>query len=282
MSSKDGGRLPSLSARMRARRLQLGLTGIEVALRASISPSYVSLIEKGAKIPDEEVAVALARALADDEDLYRAWARTARLGLDKLELVNRLEVMSRSAAYVSLVESGQADLTPRLREVAWRLDPFPPAAPKASPSAPAVAAVVESGVVRVPVLAEGEDPDPHGGGAKPPASADDLLVDGRLVAGSDPRLLFAYEIGPGAMTHLRGLAGAGDRIVLERGGALGPDRICAVRTPRGIVLARVLLKGTSLLLLPGEGQSDFETLNVPDARKPQELVAGTHVLLLRR
>jgi hypothetical protein len=53
----------------------------------------MSQIEKGAKIPDEEAAVALARALADDEDLYRP-GPGPRLGLDKLELVNRLEVAS--------------------------------------------------------------------------------------------------------------------------------------------------------------------------------------------
>src|SRR5262245_54961900 len=125
MSSKESGRLPALSARIRARRSQLGLTGAELASRAKISPSYVSLIEKGAKVPDEDVAVALARALGDDEDLYRAWARTARLGPEKLELLNRFEAMRRSPAYVRLVESGQADLSPRLREVAWRLQSRP-------------------------------------------------------------------------------------------------------------------------------------------------------------
>ena len=262
---------------MRARRAQLGLTGVEVALRAHISPSYVSLIEKGTKIPDEEVAAALARALDDDEDLYRAWARTARLGLDKLELVNRLEVMSRSAAYVSLVESGQADLSPRLREVAWRLNPHPANAPAGPPATPVE---VEPALVRVPLFGEGADPDRDA--APSPAPADALLVDARLVRGRDKHLLFAYEVGPGAMKHLRGIAAPGDHIVLERGFAFAPDRICAVRTPRGVALARVLFKGASLLLLPGEGQADFESLNVPDPKRPQDVVVGTHVLLMRR
>ena len=71
----DEKRLPDLRARMRRRRLQLGLTGTGLAQRAGISTSYVSLIETGAKVPEEDVAAGLARALDDDEALYRAWAR---------------------------------------------------------------------------------------------------------------------------------------------------------------------------------------------------------------
>src|SRR4029453_9656611 len=99
----------------------------------------VSLIESGAKVPDEDVAARLAQALSDDEDLYRGWARAARLGLDKLDLLNRLEAIAQTPEYLSLVESGQAlprdqseparrrqqdaaeQLRARLREVASKL-----------------------------------------------------------------------------------------------------------------------------------------------------------------
>jgi transcriptional regulator with XRE-family HTH domain len=89
------------------------LTGTEVAQRAGISTSYVSLIETGAKVPDEEVAASLARALEDDEALYRAWARAARIGVHDLALLNQLEAIARTPAYVDLVESGQE--LPKLR-----------------------------------------------------------------------------------------------------------------------------------------------------------------------
>jgi hypothetical protein len=52
--------------------------------------------------------------------------------------------------------------------------------------------------------------------------------------------------------------------------------------PRGIVLARVLVKDRSLLLLPGEGEADFEAIDVPDAKGVQDAIAGTHVLVIRR
>src|SRR5512143_2181772 len=235
-------RLPPLHTRMRKRRAQLGLTGTEVAQRAGISTSYVSLIENGAKVPDEEVAAGLARALEDDEALYRAWARAARIGVHDLALLNQLEAIARTPAYVELVESGrelprlrpregkgpeakpETDLARRLREVASKLTPSPPAE-----------AAHASGVVAVPVLAEGADP----ADLERVRSRDKLLLDRRLLGGHEPGQLFACEVPASAAGHLRGVAAPGDRVVFRRGGPVAPDRICAVRTGRGLVLSRV-------------------------------------------
>ena len=292
-------RLPDLPTRMRRRRSQLGLTGTELALRAGISTSYVSLIETGAKVPEEDVAANLARALDDDEALYRAWARAARLGVHDLALLNELEAISRTPAYRTLVESGEelprleapvgrrdssvpeGDLAMRLREVASHLGPEALAAQRPRrPSAPGV--VAESplpAVVSVAVLATGADP------AALEASrpvADRLLLDRRLLEGHDAQQLFAYEVTPAATKHLRGVAAPGDRIVFQRLGAVTPDRICAIRTGKGIVLARALVKEGALLLLPGEGEVDFESVGLPEPGKLSDVVVGTHVLLIRR
>lgn len=301
--SKDvGPRLPSLNTRMKTRRAQLGLTGAQLAQRAGISPSYVSLIEKGAKVPDEDVAANLARALDDDEELYRGWARAARLGLHKLDLLNHLEAISLTPAYRSLVESGQAlprldsarqrdeaaHLRARLREVASRLTSPPRTGQPAhfgEPEAlPHVGSDVstEPAIIRVPVLAEGADPNRLENPSSSRVIRDQLLVDRRLVSETETERLFAYEITPGAMKHLRGIAAPGDRVVLQTGDGIAPDRICAVRTGHGIVLARVLFKGRSLLLLPGDGESDFASVDVPDPKALPSVIAGTHVLLIRR
>jgi transcriptional regulator with XRE-family HTH domain len=272
---------------MRKRRTQLGLTGTEVARRAGISTSYVSLIENGAKVPDEEVAAGIARALEDDEALYRAWARAARIGVHDLALLNQLEAIARTPAYVELVESGQdlprlqqgedegpearnhTDLARRLREVASKLTPSPSAvAPYAEPA---------SGVAAVPVLAEGADPAE----LERSRSRDTLLLDRRLLGGHDPRQLFACEVTATATGHLRGVAAPGDRVVFRRGAPVTPDRICAVRTGRGLVLSRVLVQDRSLLLLPGEGETEFESVGLGDGRELADVVAGTHVLLIR-
>ena len=281
-------RLPPLHTRMRKRRAQLGLTGTDVAQRAGISTSYVSLIENGAKVPDEDVAAGLARALEDDEALYRAWARAARIGVHDLALLNQLEAIARTPAYVELVESGrelprlrpgedegpeaktETDLARRLREVASRLAP--------SPGADAASAGPPPGVVAVPVLAEGADPAE----IERARSRDRLLLDRRLLGGHEPRQLFACEVPASATGHLRGVAAPGDRVVFRRGGAVAPDRICAVRTDHGLVLSRVLVQERSLLLLPGEGETQFESVGLGEGRELPDVVAGTHVLLIRR
>jgi transcriptional regulator with XRE-family HTH domain len=292
-------RLPDLPTRMRRRRSQLGLTGTELALRAGISTSYVSLIETGAKVPEEDVAANLARALDDDEALYRAWARAARFGVHDLALLNELEAISRTPAYRTLVESGEelprleapeercdsslpeGDLAMRLREVASHLGPEALAArrPRRT-SAPGVVAESQlPAVVSVTVLATGADP------AALEASrpvADRLLLDRRLLEGHEAQQLFAYEVTPAATKHLRGVAAPGDRIVFQRLGAVTPDRICAIRTGKGIVLARTLVKEGALLLLPGEGEVEFESVGLPEPGKLSDVVVGTHVLLIRR
>jgi hypothetical protein len=138
----------------------------------------------------------------------------------------------------------------------------------------------EPDFLRIPVLAPGADPGKLA--PSPLAVQDRLVVDRRLLADHAPERLFAYDVTLPAMKHLRGLASPGDRIVFQRGGRVSADRICVVRTPDGIVLARVLFKGRSLLLLPGEGERDFESVEVEGLKALRGVIAGTHVLLLRR
>ena len=64
-----------LHERIRNRREDRGMAAYVLARKAGVSPSYISLIETGAKVPTEEVAETIARVLEDDPDLYRAWAR---------------------------------------------------------------------------------------------------------------------------------------------------------------------------------------------------------------
>ena len=280
-------RLPSLNARIRMKRTQLGLTGAELAQRADISPSYVSLIENGAKVPDEDVAARIARALRDDEDLYRAWARASRLGLHKLNLLNRMEAISRSPSYLGMVERGDTlpdDLAEPTRSSARHAtEPAPSPREVVELRDEPGPAFIEAGppeILRVPVLAEGADPGKIA--PSPLAIQDRLIVDRRLLIDHDSERLFAYDVTPAAMKHLRGVASPRDRIVFRRGGRVAPDRICAVRTPEGVVLARVLFKGRSLLLLPGEGERDFESVEVDGLKALPGIIAGTHVLLIRR
>lgn len=135
-------------------------------------------------------------------------------------------------------------------------------------------------VVRVPVLAEGADP----GKTVPSALAirDRLVIDRQLLEDYHPDQLFAYDVTRTSVAHLRGLAAPGDRIVFRRGGRVAPDRICAVRTRSGVVLARVRFDGPALLLLPGPADATAEPTALEDVKGVAGVVAGTHVLLIRR
>lgn len=135
-------------------------------------------------------------------------------------------------------------------------------------------------VLRVPVLAEGADPGRVV--PKPLAVRDRLMVDRRLVGDHPEDRLFAYDVADSHMKHLRGLASPGDRLVFQRGGRVSDDRICAVRTPEGVVLARVQFDERGLVLLPGEGEGEAVPLQVDAARGLRGVIAGTHVLLIRR
>lgn len=150
-----------------------------------------------------------------------------------------------------------------------RPDPAPPGASQGSAE-----------ILRVPVLAEGKDPGRTA--PAPLAVRDRLLVDRRLVGDHDAEQLFAYDVTTANARYLRGLAAPGDRIVFRRGGRVAPDRICAVRTPAGVVLSRVRVKGRTLLLVPGEGERDGEPLDAENVDALPGAVAGTHVLLIRR
>jgi transcriptional regulator with XRE-family HTH domain len=292
-------RLPAVHTRIRRRRSERGLTGTELAQRAGISASYVSVIENGARVPDEEVAALIARALDDDETLYRAWARASRLGPNDAALLRELEAISRTPAFASLVESGgelprrepsappeepdvPVDLATRLREVAYRLGPEALAArgARAATSAAPSRAATAAEVVGVPVLAEGADPA-AARGTDSPLADDHLYLDRRLLRGHEPRQLFAYELTARSTRHLRGVADPGDRVVLRQGGAVASGRICAVRTPRGIVLSRAIVSDRSLILLPGEGEVAFEAVELTRPGQVTGVVAGTQVLLIR-
>ena len=111
------------------------------------------------------------------------------------------------------------------------------------------------------MLADGARPSVLDRAAPGAGIVDRLLLDRRLL-GPAREGLFACDVTPRAMKHLRGVAQPGDRIVFERAARLAPDRICAVRHGAGLVLSRVLTNGRSLLLLPGEGESGFETIEM--------------------
>src|SRR5689334_21371487 len=64
-----------IGLRIREIRLSRGMSLQTLGERVGVAPSHVYHVEKGDKVPSESLAMQLARALGEDPDLFRAWAR---------------------------------------------------------------------------------------------------------------------------------------------------------------------------------------------------------------
>ena len=240
-----------LHRRIRTLRLRRGLTGMELARRAWVSPSYVSLIEHGEKIPSEEVAVRIARALGEREDVYRVWAATARMDEATRDAVWRLRGADAEAQRLPRGGAERAEGEPEESAPDGRR---PPGRPRLAERYEfQVAYKLEDDerapTLRVPLVAPGATPkdDP------PPRDETEALValDARLVDRSTAKGLVALRIdetnGRAVVSWLR----PRDLVVVDRRPpAFDPALIHAFALPEGLRLHRAALAEDALWLLP--------------------------------
>lgn len=286
--------------RIRRRRERLSLTGSELARRAGISPTYVSLIEKGAKVPNEDVAVRIALVLEDDPEIYRAWAVATRYGSIRQTITSSdwlrqvrsdpeswrklaqgeemLDSSPGARAPTSADEEAEFDvdlggleppaMTPRaLRSVKPRpsLDmvAFPSARLEESPQS-----------LEIPLYPEGADPD-RSSPAGPPLILDRRFLPEGVEAGS----LFAYRV-TGDSVRVATIPD-GSYVVVHRGaGRVTPEGLYAVRLHGRVVLARVLLSRRSLLVLPPEGKTKYDVIELESSAGAESYLVGRVVAVV--
>jgi transcriptional regulator with XRE-family HTH domain len=292
----------SLHIRIAKRRQALGMTGLDLAEKAKVSPSYVSLIENGVKIPSEDVAEALARALDDDPELYRAWAQSGRIGdlEGAWERLHRARRFASNPAMRRWLDSGEDLREPPLLLAAEERAESPERPVEDGrtfiASAMAAARVADwnaapcldddgaprrnAAFVEVPVLSECADP----GDETIPADVivDVLRLDPRVFGHREPLRPFAYRPRERAIARVRDLIHPGDWVVLDsRPRELSADHVHAVRFRERVILSRVLAKRDSLLLLPSEGRSDVEVLDLPPGELQKRLIVGSVAVTIR-
>ncbi len=266
--------LDPVARRLRARRAELGLSVYQLSERTrfadspgpALSPSYISLIENGHKVPNEGTAVALARALGEDEKIYRAWVRARKRG----------DLGAVLASVRTLLED--PDLRSRLPALEAPARPSPPIVSGPGAGVPRGA---PSPKILVPRIAEGEDP---GDGPRPAGEVLEMLRLDPLAMAAAERLTrpFAYRVSEAGVRRVPELLRSGDVVVVSRQALpLGPDDVCAVRAAGLVVLGRALWNGRLLLLLPAAGLSDFEVLDCADAGTLERLVLGRVAAVLR-
>ena len=286
-----------LGQRIRNRREARGLAAYALAQQVEISPSYLSLIENGTKIPSDDIATRLARALDDDPELYRAWVQASRhpdlrQHLDRLmqiqsfrsspELRGRLrrgeqvELGSRPASsrYASPIRSALERLRLMQRRPVERdlsaMDEL---------LVPYESEFAESAALEIPLLPDGTDPgeDPWiaAGGAET------IWLD-RALLPPEIEMPFAYRPGPAMVERVRRSIEPGDVVVLTAfEGSIDPSRIHAVRQDDRIVLSRVVPHGSILLLLPADEAGRPASIECRDEAELRARLAGVVVATLR-
>ncbi len=270
----------TIPRRIAERREELGLAAYELAKRAGISPSYLSLIEAGYKVPSERVAIDLARALGDDPELYRAWVETAG-DHDLDSRVERLERMRRVRSLdiqptAPAPPEGMREWQARRRSLASRGRGFLGRIGLVDDRAHAAPAE-RTAVVRVPLLEEGTDPqDPAGTG-------DTISIDASLLdADQDRKALFAYRVSSRSAGNVSDAVSPGDVLVFAKNPeGVDPGAIYAVRVRSRIVLTRIAYTKPTLLLMPGQSGQSPVPIPVGDERALRGVLAGVAVASIR-
>jgi transcriptional regulator with XRE-family HTH domain len=299
-----GKNLPSkappdaIAKRIQIRRKELGWSLAELARAADLkAPSYVLHIERGDKAPSEEVAERLARALGEDVDSFRAWARL-RSGAGTLD--DALQSARVAARALTSIESD-----PRHTVVRGRLPLRAPAASMTPPAdfsaapVPGFAGMAEEGTpfqaapvstqyrqqsqahLRpfgspvIPLLEAGTDPDavpPGGATTLTVAVAQDQALTARLAALDAP---FAYELSVRSARRAPYLLPAGFYAILTRRFLpLEAHEAYAVRVSGSIELGFVHWDGHRLVLLPHMNPDDLVAFPARSERDLNALIVG--------
>ena len=290
----------TIPRRIRKLRESRQLAGYRLAKMADISPSYLSLIESGQKLPSEEVAVRLAKALGDDPDLYRAWVETGddhNVGarLDRLEKFRQMRLspgnvlhrrgLSRLRAGSRLVEEPDDELSQQdLSTIGDMMQSL-----QAKETQSAVSGLVGEDVQsfadprtwNVPLLQEGTDPArPRRASGQPEET---IAVDLRFLGDDqDLRDLFAYRVTSRTTERVKNLVLPGDVLVFAANPeGVDPAAIYAVRLGSKIVLSRIVYSEPMLLLLTSDHSQEPIQIDVGDEDGLFRALAGVVVSGIR-
>jgi transcriptional regulator with XRE-family HTH domain len=255
--------------RIRRRREERGLNAAELARRTGISPAYVTRIEKGDKVPGEEVAVRIAKVLDDDPELYLWWVHGRHMSDPERTLEGYRK--SRSASLPDSIELPSSDDT---------------------------AGTLENGSMPMPVRVYGAGTDPE--------TPEWLWLDPRLLpADVEPTRVAVHRLSEDHAGWLGDLD-AGDLVVVVQGYDDPPraDRIYLVmtrvdeqtvngpdesgsrdgETVASVRLSRVRVTGArQLVLIPGGSARDApEIIELTKQHGLEHRLVGKVVLVIRR
>jgi transcriptional regulator with XRE-family HTH domain len=257
-----------------------GWTVRDLATAADISPSYVSLIENGHKIPDAGTIERLGRALELDPALLRAWVTVRSRTPDATESVQAAQELMERLGMLDDRSEGML----RERESApsnWVGISYDSAVPMSLPN---IEPEPRGRYIRIPMYDEGETPsDAVGGRELAP-----LIMDRRALPDREQlRGAFAWRLSWAGVARIPGVYRGGDMVVIapeawepkvER---FNPLMVFAVRAANGVVLSRLSWTGEQLVL-HGSHKAPIEVLENVDADRLRDVIVGRVIAAAQR
>ncbi len=306
----------TIPRRIRQLREDRQLAGYQLAKMAGISPSYLSLIESGQKLPSVEVAERLAKALGEDPEVYRAWVETAdEPDLDarqtRLEKLRAVQIAS-SPPGTMLHRRGRRRVRELVDGLTKRVGSRAPQRLRSTPdyleADEASAGIAESDeallgaqyleagapamdymplglepTVHVPLIKEGTDPDRLGtskGRIEETIAVDRCLLDDD----QDPGELFAYRVTSRTIDRVHNNPVLPGDILIFAANPEGVDStaVYAVRMDGKIVLSRIARSGPNLLLTHADHSQELIQIDVGNEDGLYRRLAGVVVTGIRR
>lgn len=268
-----------IAQRIRARRKERGWSLADLAREAGLkAPSYVLHIEKGEKVPSEEVAGRLARALGEDVESFTAWARlragtsTWAQALHSARIAEQaVRAIERDPRHKVVHRAQSVARPPEYDEFASLLDRLD--------DEPGALKTEKSSTTSAPIrlLEDGQDPDarrPVRGQRRTLMPAVDLDEDVRrhfrdLVAP------FAYRLTPASVRRAPNLLPPGFYAILTRSVLpLEAHEAYAVRVKGRTELGFVHWDGERLALLPHTDPRDLVILPARSQDELEKIIAG--------
>ena len=236
---------------LRRSRRESGMTVRELAQKAGVSPSYISLIENGRKVPDAGTIERIGQALELDPALLKAWVtvrgrsddteksvQAAYELMDRLKMVSNVRNRRPGVRAMRALEPDDLYLREPVAEfgVAYELP------------------ISEPRTVSVPVLQEGTEPGGGGRESRP------LLLDERVAERLPLTGAWAWRMSKVGVERIPGVYRPGDFVVISPS-AWSPDprrfksrMVFAVRHDGQVILSHVDWTGDHLILVPGGRQ----------------------------
>ena len=265
-------------------RKRKGWTVRDLAREADVSPSYVSLIENGHKVPDAGTMERIGRALEIEPGLLNAWVTVQSRGTD---VASSVDAAHRLMASLELYPEARMEMatSPSLsrrysRDLlgdAMTTAPFSPVAATELPlPARYVLGVVLAEEGSEPTEEEMRDTDRR------------VWMDRRALPERDVlRGAFAWRLSRDGIARVPGLYRRGDLVVIARElwspDAIHPRQVYAVRHEGRVVLSRIAWADGRLVLVGPENQPG--ATSVVEAKSEaalKKLVVGRVIAAVQR